>query len=94
LKRAAILSHLASERGGGPHVYEKFTKDGCSNIVSEKWSYKYAEVINIEGAYFIILHLFMCKEISLKLCLQINESNFRVRVTPMISYILPNCSLV
>ncbi len=45
-------------------------------------SYKYAEVINIERACFIILHLFMCKEISLKSCLQINESSFRVRVIP------------
>ncbi len=43
-------------------------------------SYKYAEVIYIERAYFIILHLFMCKGISFKLYLQINESGFRVRV--------------
>jgi hypothetical protein len=48
LKRAAILFHLASERGGGPHVYEKFTKDGCINIQYQRnVSYKYAEVIYI-----------------------------------------------
>jgi hypothetical protein len=28
----------------------------------------------------IILHLFVCKGISFKLCLRINESSFRVRV--------------
>ncbi len=58
------MFHLAPERGGGPHVYEKFTKDGGIStvlyIASEKCVY--AEVIYIERAYFIILHLFMCEE--------------------------------
>ena len=34
----------------------------------------------------IILHLFMCKGISFKSCLQINESSFRVRVIYDFSY--------
>jgi hypothetical protein len=43
----------------------------------------------ILSVLIIILHLFMCKGISFKLCLRINESSFRVRVIYDFLYFLP-----
>ena len=55
-------------------------KHSCINISTAEMCHISVLKLFILSVPIIILHLFMCKGISFKSCLQINESSFRVRV--------------